>query len=645
MRLGLGLGVSRRRLGATFDYYVDSVAGNDGNTGLSPATAWKTLAKVNAQSGLTGKRVGLATGGVWRETLTAPADAMCVGAYSVAGLVLEPLISGADLVSGWTSDNVATVGDQTTGGTDSRSAADIYYLKVTTGSQAGTLTALSLWVGTLGASGNINAALYADASGAPGAVVSGSVCTAKALVQNTSMTFTPTGSPALTASTVYWIAVQASANYTTSNTGGTTGALRFSAHTYDGTFPNSPTVSGSGTASTFHAALTMSVSGVANVWNVPLTNTPYWVVFNGTLGTVQTSKAALTAPGQWYWSGGVLSTYSTTSPDTAYTTVEASQRTNAVNGNAHASCTITGIAMTLTTAYGVQNTGANWSVTGCTITKLGGGGAGNGYAILFAGANCAASGNTIDTVNGSGIGTSGTTAPSLRATGNRISNCWNGLQYPNQIGMGVSITSDTALVTGNTVTGCSRGISVVGSKDSLVHHNTVIRQIVNGIDVEGGIANHPALVYNNTVWHRPTGTAGHGLVGQLSSVSAVFKNNLVYCDFTGTNTDVQCVSLETGQNDIAVDYNLYYLAAGSTASFGQLGSTKYATLAAWQAALAGTTYSGQDAHSLSADPLFTNAGANNYALQLGSPARSAGVSISGITDGYALDLGAVLRAV
>jgi len=32
--------------GAT--YYVDATNGKDSNTGLSPSTAWKTIAKVNA---------------------------------------------------------------------------------------------------------------------------------------------------------------------------------------------------------------------------------------------------------------------------------------------------------------------------------------------------------------------------------------------------------------------------------------------------------------------------------------------------------------------------------------------------------------------------------------------------------------------
>jgi hypothetical protein len=51
MRLGIGLGLSdvSRRIAAwapagSFDYYVDGIAGSDGNDGSSPEQAWATFA-------------------------------------------------------------------------------------------------------------------------------------------------------------------------------------------------------------------------------------------------------------------------------------------------------------------------------------------------------------------------------------------------------------------------------------------------------------------------------------------------------------------------------------------------------------------------------------------------------------------------
>lgn len=50
-------------------YYVDSVAGNDDQTGTTPAQAWRNLAKVNATTFHPGDRILLKSGSVWRGQL------------------------------------------------------------------------------------------------------------------------------------------------------------------------------------------------------------------------------------------------------------------------------------------------------------------------------------------------------------------------------------------------------------------------------------------------------------------------------------------------------------------------------------------------------------------------------------------------
>jgi len=50
-------------------YYVDAAGGADGNTGLSPATAWKTLGKVNSTTFSPGDRILLASGSRWKGKL------------------------------------------------------------------------------------------------------------------------------------------------------------------------------------------------------------------------------------------------------------------------------------------------------------------------------------------------------------------------------------------------------------------------------------------------------------------------------------------------------------------------------------------------------------------------------------------------
>ncbi len=51
-------------------FYVDSVAGSDANAGTSPASPWKTLAKVNSRSFAPGDTINLKRGASWTGELT-----------------------------------------------------------------------------------------------------------------------------------------------------------------------------------------------------------------------------------------------------------------------------------------------------------------------------------------------------------------------------------------------------------------------------------------------------------------------------------------------------------------------------------------------------------------------------------------------
>ena len=55
-------------------YYVDSVGGSDSNDGLTTATAWKTVAKVNGSTFSPGDQILFRRGGVWNESLVPPSS-------------------------------------------------------------------------------------------------------------------------------------------------------------------------------------------------------------------------------------------------------------------------------------------------------------------------------------------------------------------------------------------------------------------------------------------------------------------------------------------------------------------------------------------------------------------------------------------
>ncbi len=90
-------------------YYVDP-AGNDSNSGTSPTSPWRTVARVNAASLQPGDVVYFKAGGQWRETL-APANGGVAGSpitFTSYGSGAKPIISGSDLVTGWTLNSGST---------------------------------------------------------------------------------------------------------------------------------------------------------------------------------------------------------------------------------------------------------------------------------------------------------------------------------------------------------------------------------------------------------------------------------------------------------------------------------------------------------------------------------------------------------
>lgn len=119
-------------------YYVDN-AGNDANSGRTPALAWKTIAKVNATTLVAGQSVGFKCGGVWRETLT-PGQSGAAGSpitFAAYGSGPKPVISGADRVTGWSvpaaadeTGGLAADVDASTGGGAAGAPANVYQASV-----------------------------------------------------------------------------------------------------------------------------------------------------------------------------------------------------------------------------------------------------------------------------------------------------------------------------------------------------------------------------------------------------------------------------------------------------------------------------------------------------------------------------------
>jgi hypothetical protein len=89
-------------------YYVDCNAANDSGAGTAPGTAWKTIAKVNGSSFSPGDSILFNKGCTWREQLNVSSSGSAGNpiTFDSYGSSSAPVISGADLGTGWTSTTV-----------------------------------------------------------------------------------------------------------------------------------------------------------------------------------------------------------------------------------------------------------------------------------------------------------------------------------------------------------------------------------------------------------------------------------------------------------------------------------------------------------------------------------------------------------
>ena len=94
---------------ASHAYYLDSGTGDDSNSGRSPSSAWRTIGKINSIALEPGDTVYFRRGQIWRETLE-PHNGGAFGrpvTFTAYGNGAAPVISGSDVVKGWSSSSGA----------------------------------------------------------------------------------------------------------------------------------------------------------------------------------------------------------------------------------------------------------------------------------------------------------------------------------------------------------------------------------------------------------------------------------------------------------------------------------------------------------------------------------------------------------
>lgn len=162
----------------------------------------------------------------------------------------------------------------------------------------------------------------------------------------------------------------------------------------------------------------------------------------------------------------------------------------------------------------------------------------------------------------------------------------------------------------------NRLTSFVTARNNLLYFNNS-----NGISIggygksRGGSEN--ITILDNTLFSNDTRNTGSGEFQiQWYAQNNIFENNIVYAGPQGLMLHNFTTSEAT---PATLDYNLYYLPAGAAHAAFVWDHTRYVGYGTYTAA------TGQDAHSLFADPQFVDLNAPNLDISTASPAVNAGI--------------------
>ncbi len=274
-------------------------------------------------------------------------------------------------------------------------------------------------------------------------------------------------------------------------------------------------------------------------------------------------------------------------------------------------------------------------------------------------------GFTITSTTGSGIQASSST--NLTLTGNDVSLAGQPVSGATARGITLNATTNSVVTknvthhntdagigltsgsTGNTVsanesyanarqyTRAAAGIDLRNSGNNTINANRLHDNEDSGLNV--WTSSNGSLAVNNVVWHNGDhGIDVHATNDTRVVADTVYQNYDSGIEMTGSlnTTLANDISVDNGVNSArtsgqvradstsapstVLDYDLLFLSVAPTANtvFIDWAGVKYTTLAAFQA---GT---GQEAHGISANPAFVNAGGYNLHLAAGSPAIDTG---------------------
>ena len=417
-----------------------------------------------------------------------------------------------------------------------------------------------------------------------------------------------------------------------------------------------------------NVSVTYAGAPVANVYNTTVIETPLQVFKDGARLIEGASKAALNDH-EWFAFSSTLSMRDDTGdPDGEGYVIEASVRYYNVNTAGYDYVTFSGLAFSQALVNGIQlsagttnNIIDNCSVSYAENVGIRGNGAtvtdntisntlihhngASGINLTDGVANILIEKNTVY-YNGQIGGThqkhqfSGGINLWQSGTGNIIQknkvyrNGYSNLDAAvgGERGYGIWIDNVTDLHTirYNTVyLNAKSGIFVEITSDSLVYYNIIYSNVLAGIQLSAYNKIAPIernLIYGNTSYENKYGIYSQGYSDSAAGgcVDNIYKNNIML----GNSTDAIFATNGCENDGTAGSGNVYSnnSLGVESANFINWGGVGKSTYDDWETAYGGTT------NSVEADPLFTDAGSDDFTLQPGSPAINAGVDLGNSYD-------------
>lgn len=705
-----------------FDWYADSVNGNDANAGTSRGAALKTLSALVGKTIAAGQKVGLT--GTFRETLTVPSSGTAGSRITYKSYGGRATISGADIATTWetagydistiagfvtalggdavvqaiydtrygitTSSNVvdawddargaAGYGPQLTAATTTRPAWDNTNKLITfdgsndhlisaafTGFNLNTTKTLIIissgaataWRGFV-CIRNAAGTRYAQIVRLAGTTYSGeayngtganprpdsgvATSTTRRLVYFQHKSGNDTLGASIAVSDAAAVAATSILNTTDDylmDVSGFNSNDRWAAQivravlVIEGNLSSTQIALLQAWAYNQHAAVMESAAAVSdpsNIWQSTVAATPKQVYKDGVRATKGASAITLT-DGQWFASGTTLYFNNAAgNPDTAGIVIEASVRDNDGYYNGGDYVTLDNLHVTKANLYGINIGASDHTIDGSTVQNCL---TDYNYDVgIFSWVPTSNAGLTqilsCETAyNGLQAGVDGTTAAHVgleilgsNATYGTLVEWLN--SHHNYWGAELDQGSEnTTLLFSNIHDNSRMGLNIDNS-----HHNLVAYCLITNNGDLWGLRIWSATdqtLTDNRLYNLTIAGQGSGILIEDKQVDLKVKNNIIY-NPTGLclSVDAVAVAQSTG---LEIDYNCYWK-VGADPQMWSWNGTVYtkSQFATYQAA------SGQDAHSVCADPLFVSA--SDFHLQAGSPCINAGVSVA-LTADYA----------